>query len=523
VNGSGVAPAAPFEDGERYRTVLETIDEPTVLYDVVGEELVPLLMNAAARRLMGMDVEEYGKAIKSEFTNLIAENGSPLVQEEIPAVIAARTGRRVVGPVNGHRDEDGSVRWFRPTASPILGPDRAVAAVVTIAVDVTEARNAQAELARQHELLSVLVESLQTAVVVEDQERKVLLVNQAFCDLFELDITPAEAVGRTFNALGYHAADMVADPPDAAEVMAERMRARRAVSGDRVTLAGGRVLDRDYIPFSVGDHSIGHLWLFRDVTAEVEAQAERDRLLGMQRRELRRLAELHVLKNEEMATIAHELRTPLTSISGFTELLRDSVDPATTAESAGHVDIILRNVRQLERLSSDLLLLDRIETGTVNLSLAPIDLPDQLRQTVDAMRLEAEAKGVTLTADVDEGPEILGDRQRLIQVFTNLISNAIKFTPAGGSVTVRAKPVGTGWVVTVADTGIGIPEAELVHVYSRFFRGSNALASGREGRGLGLSIAHAIVAMHGGEVTVASAVGSGTTFRVALPGSRPPG
>ncbi|HVX20642.1 MAG TPA: PAS domain-containing sensor histidine kinase [Acidimicrobiales bacterium] len=238
-----------------------------------------------------------------------------------------------------------------------------------------------------------------------------------------------------------------------------------------------------------------------------------------QRALLEQLATVDRRRTEAMATVTHELRNPLTSITGFAELLRDTLDPLADREQIDYVDTILRNARQVMRLSGDLVDLEHLAAGTVALSVGPVDVADCLRRAGHAAEPLARQKGLSLHLEVDDGPELAGDGERLGQLFDNLLSNAVKFTPEGGQVTLRGKPVAEGWRVEVADTGMGIPEEDVPQLFTQFFRGANARSGGLEGRGLGLSIAKAIVDLHHGEIDVTSALGAGTTFTVLLRGA----
>lgn len=234
------------------------------------------------------------------------------------------------------------------------------------------------------------------------------------------------------------------------------------------------------------------------------------------------LSKIDVYKTMAMANVSHEIRNPLTSITGFAELLLESLDPETEQNEIGYVDTILRNARQVMRLSGDLVDLEHLSAGQVALSVASLDLPDCLRRAATAIEPVASHKGVRVEVEVSDGRHLLGDAERLGQLFDNLLSNAVKFTGPGGTVRLRGVPIEGGWRVEVADNGTGIPADEVPHLFTQFFRGSNTLADGPEGRGLGLSIAKAIVDLHHGDIEVRSVLGEGTTFSVFLAGATDP-
>ncbi len=412
---------------------------------------------------------------------------------------------------------DGSWRQME-AAIDALADDPAVRGFVIHATDVTARRMALSELEASNRRLANLISTVRTALVLEDEERRVLLANQAFVDLFRLGMAPEDLEGRTLASIGFAGAKLVVDPPDTPELFARLIAEHRAVKAARITLYGGRALEYDFVPMVVGETYRGHLVAFRDVTDQVRAEAERERLLASEREENRRLAEVDASRSEFLAAVSHELRTPLTSIVGYTQHLRDLVDVASASEAAECLDTIVRNVDRLLRLAGNLVVLDSMESRTFPLHLVPVDLPELLGGVVRTVAPAAEANTIELVTDIvrDSGSVLEGDADRLEQLFENLLSNAVKFTPPQGQVTVRAAPAGDGWEVEIADTGIGIPEQEQELLFTRFYRGTNARQRGLPGSGLGLSIARAIAVTHGGTMSVRSAMGEGTTVLVRL-------
>lgn len=222
-------------------------------------------------------------------------------------------------------------------------------------------------------------------------------------------------------------------------------------------------------------------------------------------------------KEEFLATVSHELRTPLTSIIGYLELVREGEAGDLTSEQDRFLGIVDRSARHLHGLIDDLLVVGRTEEGRLDLDLSEVDLADIVVDCVEDLRNSAEEKRVALRHEAEPGLALQGDRGRLTQLVTNLVGNAIKFTPEGGSVDVRAYAAGGRIVLEVADTGIGVPEAEQDRLFERFFRASSATGAEIPGTGLGLAISRGIAEAHGGRIGVESAEGNGTTFRVELP------
>ncbi len=242
------------------------------------------------------------------------------------------------------------------------------------------------------------------------------------------------------------------------------------------------------------------------------------RLSEMQEVQVRRLVDLDRQKNDFMGTISHELRTPLTSISGYLELLEDGDFGDLSRGQLGALEVIGRNTTRLRGLIEDLLVLNRIETSGLHASLQDVAVGDLVGGVVDMLRPVAAAGDVRLvTPPVDETLCVRVDRAQLERALINLGSNAVKFTPEGGTVTVATHQDGEEAVVTVTDTGIGIPAADVERLSERFFRASNATAKAIPGTGLGLAIVRTIVEGHGGQFGIESREGQGTTACIRLP------
>jgi len=223
------------------------------------------------------------------------------------------------------------------------------------------------------------------------------------------------------------------------------------------------------------------------------------------------------VKDEFVALVSHELRTPLSSIIGYLEVLLEPETGPLSERQRQFLEVVDRNARRQLRLVSDLLFISQVDAGRVRLDVVDVDLTDLAKPAIEAAQPQAKAADVALQLEAADATHLRGDPDRLGQIFDNLLTNAIKFTPAGGSVTVRLSGSDDTVRIEVADTGIGIPAAEQQQLFSRFFRASTATSRAIPGIGLGLTIVKAIVDAHRGTVSVTSAEGQGTTFRVTLP------
>ena len=229
------------------------------------------------------------------------------------------------------------------------------------------------------------------------------------------------------------------------------------------------------------------------------------------------------MKDQFVGLISHELRTPLTSILGYLELLLDDEDDPLTDEHRQYLCTVERNAHRLLRLVGDLLFTAQVEAGRFTLQPEDVDLVAIVRAAEETSRVAAAAAGVEVVVEVPDKPLVVsGDPERLGQACDNLVSNAVKFTPAGGRVTLSLRreenadgePVA---LLSVRDTGMGIPADEQGQLFTRFFRSSTATRGAVPGVGLGLSITKAITTAHGGTLDLESTEGEGATFTLRLP------
>jgi signal transduction histidine kinase len=250
---------------------------------------------------------------------------------------------------------------------------------------------------------------------------------------------------------------------------------------------------------------------------------------------LARLVELDKLKSNFLGTVSHELRTPLTSILGYSEMLAEGIAGPLSTEQAEFVQTIRSKGEQLLALISGLLDLSKLDSGTMSLRRGTLQIQPILNEVVTTLVPVARKKNVQLAFDTDDVPcELMGDSDRLRQVFVNLVDNAVKFTPSGGTVEIRARvteatespsepgtallaPVQREVEVRISDTGIGIPKNERAKVFDAFYQVDSSATREFGGTGLGLSIVKRIVEAHGGMVTVGGNEPNGAVFVVRLP------
>lgn len=355
---------------------------------------------------------------------------------------------------------------------------------------LTEERNRSAAILR----------SMVEGIAVVDARERVTFCNQAFSKIW--NVSPAGIEGKPAIEVirQTHVLELI----------------RQALSGEE-TLHGeislGTAQPRN---FSV---TVAPIRSYGDVISGPEAQQENETFGAVVvLHEITDLRRLEQVRRDFVANVSHELRTPLTAIQGFAEtLLTGALEDQKN--NRHFVEVIRNHAARLSRLTDDLLKLSRIEAGKLDMDFQPVDLEALIGAAIESAHGAASQKQLSLApADVPRNlPRILGDASLLREVMRNLVDNAIQYTPAGGSINVSVARREGFVVITVADTGIGIPQADQVRIFERFYRVDAARSREVGGTGLGLAIAKHIVEAHGGQIWVESTVAEGSQFHFSLP------
>lgn len=364
-------------------------------------------------------------------------------------------------------------------------------------VDILK-RQEKAALARlphdAHTLLALL-NSITDGVVVTDWQTNVVLFNDKAARLFSL--TEDEVLGRPISKciksddlLSFFMRAMKSDST-LATLMADE---------EPVIKAGEKTVRVHVDPVKnlPGEAVIGAVCLFHDVT-KVDA--------------------MNKLRSDFLSMVSHELKAPLSSLLMQISVVLDGLAGEVTPKQSDMLGKAKEKTKGMITLVNDILDYRRLQEGKSIQKIEGLDLAEILQRTVDLMRLSAEEKGVSITCEFAQDlPVFSGDRGGMEAIFVNLISNAIKYTPRGGKVTVSLNRKGKGIRLMVVDTGIGIPSDDIDRIFEKFYRIKTEQTKSIAGSGLGLSIVKGIVDAHGGEIHVKSEEGNGTTFTVILPG-----
>ena len=380
-------------------------------------------------------------------------------------------------------------------------------------------RGAERRLREQREWLRVTLTSIGDAVIATDLDGSVNFINPTAEAL--TGWTTAEAIDKPLGEVFRIVNEETRAPVESPLSIIAREGIVVGLANHTTLLArDGREIPIEDSGAPIKDSYgkvIGAIVVFHDVSERRRAARERDEMLKREQ-EARVAAEsADRIKDEFLATVSHELRTPLTAILGWAAML--NLGPLEEETARGALEVIERNARSQAQIIDDILDVSRIINGKLRIDSRPVVLASVVQAAVETLRPAAAAKGITLTAALAQTDRlVIGDPDRLQQIIWNLVSNAIKFTPQGGRVEVRLEGAGSHLEVRVSDSGVGIDERFLPHVFERFRQADSSTTRAHGGLGLGLAIARHLAELHGGTVSAESdGVGRGASFVVRLP------
>jgi PAS domain S-box-containing protein len=493
---------------ERFRTLVGNVPGVIFRCDIDSDWTMEFLSDEI-EELVGYPASEFIHNRIRTFASVVHPDDREGLEAEVGE--AVKEGRPYTTEYRVlHRD--GSLRSVVERGQAVLGRNADYKLDGAI-FDITERK--RSEEARLK--LASIVESAPDAIIGTDLEDRITSWNRGAEHLY--GVMAEEAIGQVFS---FH---MPSDRPEERPALVARVAKGEEIRNFETVRerADGKLVDVSLTISPVTDAAgtvVGFATIAQDITNRKRAEAEREALLHELEDQNERLRELDRLKDEFVALVSHELRTPLTSIRGYLELVLEGEAGDLTDDQRQFLGVVERNAHRLLALVGDLLFLAQVEAGKLSLEIGAVDLGSIAAETVETARPLAEEKGVTLTLASGPLPLLAGDRGRLAQLLDNLVSNGVKFTPAGGRVDVRVRGEQGTAVIEIRDTGMGIPTAEQEHLFERFFRTSRATEQAIPGTGLGLAISKAIIEAHGGRITVASTEGAGSTFRVTVPVSQ---
>jgi two-component system cell cycle sensor histidine kinase PleC len=434
------------------------------------------------------------------------------------------------------RDAGGGYVWLRARAQVIRDAADGQPHLVGIAVDISEQKRLAEHSAAADRRLRDAVETISAAFVLWDEQNRLVLCNSKFQRLHGL-ADACVAAGTPYAQVMAHSLPVVEESETFRDTDGEgRIYEARLADGRWLQINERRTKDGGFV--SVGAdisdlkrHEQSLLDGERKLMATIADLRRSRQTLELQAQQLAELAERYLeqkaaaeaanrAKSDFLANMSHELRTPLTHIIGFAEMMENQIFGAIGHERyLGYAGDIRKSGEYLRGVIGDVLEMSRLEAGQVTLAAREFEVAHALDAAIEDFQTFAEAKQVTLALDAPKGERAYADPNALLKILDTLLKNALKFTPRGGNVTLRARTSGAGCEIDVEDTGCGMSPETIEQVCRPFEQKSPLMVDGMKGPGLGLSIARSLVELHGGRLRIESAPGQGARVRITLPGS----
>lgn len=493
------------------------------------------ILTSAGEGIVGLDREGRVTFVNPSASQMTGYAAQELVGRDIHSVLRHRDPAGVGGErldcalYAGSRAEIGNEDLFGRrdasqftadwTSTPLLERGAHTGSVLTFR-DVSDRKRREDELRTTSSLLSATLESTADGILVVDTAGKITSLNRRFAQMWRIpdEILAAKNDDQAIEFV----LSQLKDPQAFVAKVRELYANHEAESFDTLEFKDGRTFERYSKPQRVDGRPVGRVWSFRDVTEQRRAEQQERRSLE-RAQEIERLQELNKFKSSFINMAAHELGTPLTPIRVQLHMLRERAADHLQNGERKAVDVIDRNVTRLAQFVQDMLEAARLQSGRIELRKTPAEMRIVLQEAFDTYQGAAQNAGITLALDAPESLPIEGDPNRLLQVVYNLVSNAIKFTPENGRVTISARSAGTEVVVRVKDTGTGLSPRQISRLFEPFSQVHDASIKSFGGTGLGLYLSRGIVELHGGRIWCESdGPGHGSTFSFAVPVLGPP-
>lgn len=490
---------------ERYRAIVE---DQTELICRFLPDCTLTFVNQAYSRYFNSTPDTL---IGQNFLNLIPESYRSVVQQQITELSMAKTENAVINQEHPVLKPNGEIGWQQWTDRAIFDKNGQLVEFQAVGRDISAQKQVETALRESEQRLLAIIDNSKAAIFLKDMEGRYLLMNHECERLFK--ITNDWIRGKT---------DYDIFPKEIADTL--RLNDQQVINN------GAAITLEEEVPFEDGIHtyiavkfplfdSAGVPYaicgISTDITERARLQAERDKLL-IEAQVAREVAEsANRSKDEFIAMVAHELRSPINSVAGWVKLLQMREFDAATTKRA--LEAIERGTQTQVQLIEDLLDISRLVRGALRLTFAPVNLMTVIQSALETVRPMADSKQIYLETQFAANVQVSGDENRLQQILVNLLTNAIKFTPKQGLVTVVLELVEEHVQIQVSDTGKGISAEFLPQIFERFQQAQQNTGA-KDGLGLGLAIVKNLVELHNGTVTAhSSGIGRGATFTVKLP------
>lgn len=496
----------------RLAAIVESSDDAIISKDLNG---IIQSWNTGAEHVFGYKAEE---AIGQSITMLIPPNRQ---DEETQIVQRLRRGERTDHFETLRVRKDGEVINVSLTISPIKNSQGQVIGASKIARDITDRKKVEETLRRALDFDETVMSSMGEGLYTVDPQCRVTFMNPAAQKMFGWTLD--EMLGRNIHDVIHHThRDGRPFPQEECMSLSVLQKGTMVAEFEDVFIRkDGTYFDVLYSasPLRSAGKLTGVAVVFRDISERRHTEQQLTRLLTAEQEARLEAEKANRLKDEFLATLSHELRNPLNVVIGYAEILRRSNESQKHEFVVKAAETIRRNALAQSQLVSDLLDLSRLQMGKLSLECQPVSLSTIISDAIETVRTEALAKAITLDIDLDPDVVVVeGDPIRLGQIAWNLLNNAIKFTPANGTVSILLGQRNANAELTIADSGQGISPEFLPHVFEMFRQADAGIARRQGGMGIGLALVKQLAQLHGGQVTVKSeGVGKGASFTVSIP------
>lgn len=491
---------------QRFHAIFDNTFQFTGLLSTTG---ILLEANQPVLDFAGLTREE---VIGLPFWNLPWWTQSPQTQDRLRAVVRQAAQGAFIRYEAEIRGSHGKVARIDFSLKPLRDDAGQVAYLIPEGRDITELRRIEEALRASEERFRNAFELSPIGIALVGLDGRWLEVNRALCDL--LGYTRAELQELTFQDITYPddlEADLALTRQLHAGEIASYQLEKRYIRKDGDTIW---VLLTSSLMHAADGTAACSLAQVLDITARKRAEQETARALALQQAANTELQRLRQAEHNFLSVFTHDFRTPLTSILGYSEVMQEH--PELAGQSGEFAAIIADNARRLNRMVDDLLDLDRLEAGRTPIRRQPVDLGSVLSEVATAFHPRHATHPVSLEIAPDL-PYLTGDRDALLRAVSNLVDNAVKYSPAGSPITLAARRVDDALQVDVRDYGLGIPASDLETIFDRYARVDSAATQRIRGSGLGLAIVREIIEAHGGRVWAESTPEAGSTFHITLP------
>ncbi len=502
---------------ELYRRNIESTQVSNDLQNLLSSINIPILMlegdlrirrfTPLAQSILNLIPSDVGRPFGDINHNL----NLPNLEQQIVEVISTLS-------VKTQEVQDQSGHWYDLRIRPYRTIDNKIDGAVLILVDIDALKRSNAQLVASRNYAQIIVETMQEPLIVMDANCRIITANRSYYELFR--VTPSETEQRIIFELGNGQWNIPALRSLLEEIVCATTNIQNFQDfevehnfehiGQRTMLFNARKMLQN-------DEEEMILLTLKDITESRRLQAELSQLLAQEQSARTAAETANRAKDEFLSMLSHELRNPLNSLLGWAQLLRrPNIEPHKVTQG---LEAIERSAKTQSRLIEDLLDISRITSGKLRLNVQPLNLEPIISTAIGVLQLSADAKQIQLESNFAPTPrKILGDGERIQQVIWNLVSNAIKFTPASGRVSVKLTYTNSHAQIQVKDTGMGISGEFLPHVFERFRQADGSVTRSSSGLGLGLTIVRHLVELHGGTIEAESAgQGQGSIFTIRLP------